>query len=122
MEETILNTNIDKISKKNTKNLILFKEMVKEVLSESTMHGLSKTIKSKSWTLKLMWLVTLTLSICFFTKLSANSVSNFLSYEVTTKIRRVYESPTIFPTVTICNKNKFTTVYFYNYLFFTDHL
>jgi hypothetical protein len=83
--------------------------IIQEVLSDSTMHGLPNVINSQSLVLKLMWLAFLIASIGFFTKFSYNSVANFLNYEVTTKIRRVYESPTVFPTISICNKNKFTT-------------
>ena len=90
-------------------NLSLFKEIVEDVLSNSTMHGLSKVIKAKNWSLRIMWLVCLFVGMGSFAKFSLNSVSDFWDYEVTTKIRRIYETPTIFPTVSICNKNKFTT-------------
>ena len=76
--------------------------IIQEVLSDSTMHGLPNVINSQSLVLKLMWLAFLIASIGFFTKFSYNSVANFLNYEVTTKIRRVYESPTVFPTISIC--------------------
>jgi len=94
---------------KRLKNVFLFKEIVHDVLAESTMHGLSKAIKAKHWLLKVTWLAFLATSMGFFAKFSLNSCSNFFDYEVTTKIRRIYESPTIFPTVSICMKNKFTT-------------
>lgn len=84
-------------------------KIILEVLSDSTMHGLSNVINSSSVILKAMWFLFLITSLGCFTKFSVNSVANFLDHEVTTKIRRVYESPTIFPTVSICNKNKFTT-------------
>ena len=95
--------------KRRLKNILLFKEIVHDVLAESTMHGLSKAIKAKHWLLKVTWLAFLVTSMTFFGKFSLNSCANFLDYEVTTKIRRIYESPTIFPTVSICMKNKFTT-------------
>ena len=84
-------------------------KIVGNVLSNSTMHGLSNVINSKSLILKIMWLTFLILCITFFTKFSLDSIADYLDYDVTTKIRRVYESPTIFPSISICNKNKFTT-------------
>ena len=102
---SILKRNREKQHTSNTKS----HKIIREVLSVSTMHGLSNVVNSSSVILKIMWLAFLITSIGFFTKFSLNSVGNFLAYEVTTKIRRVYESPTTFPTISICNKNKFTT-------------
>ena len=40
----------------------------------------------------------------------------YLQYDVTTKTRIVYETPTEFPQVTLCNLNMFTTKYGYTLL------
>ena len=108
MEEYNLDIYTNKPQNK-PRNASVFKEIVIDVWGTSTMHGLSKVIKSKSWSLKIMWLLCLFIGIGSFAKFSLNSVSDFLDYEVTTKIRRIYETPTIYPTISICNKNKFTT-------------
>jgi hypothetical protein len=87
----------------------LDKKVIKNVLSRSTMHGLSRILKSHSTLLQLMWLLFLLTSVGLFIKFSLNSISNYLDYEVTTKIRKNYEMTSTFPTISICNKNKFTT-------------
>ena len=89
--------------------LKLDKRVIKNVLSRSTMHGLPHIIKSRSTLLQLMWLLFLITSIGLFVKFSLNSIFNYLDFEVTTKIRKIYETPTTFPTISICNKNKFTS-------------
>ena len=115
IEELTLHMNNKKASKfrkkhaSSSENLMLLKKIIRDVLSNSTMHGLPNVIMSQSWSLKVMWFVFLFTSIGLFVKFSHKSISDFLDYEVTTKIRRIYETPTIFPTVSICNKNKFAT-------------
>ena len=85
------------------------KKVIKKALSRSTMHGLPHIIKSHSSLLQLMWFLFLMTSVGLFVKFSLISISNYLDFEVTTKIRKIYELPTTFPTISICNKNKFTT-------------
>jgi hypothetical protein len=113
MEEIESEKTNKSICSKNTQKKRILKrrsvKIVENVLSNSTMHGLSNVINSKSLILKIMWLTFLILCIIYFTKFSLDSVADYLDYDVTTKIRRVYESPTIFPSISICNKNKFTT-------------
>ena len=41
----------------------------------------------------------------------AGSVMSFLDYEVITTSRTIYEMPTQFPKITICNRNRFQTKY-----------
>ena len=94
---------------KNEKKIFLLKEVTEDVLSNSTMHGLSRIIKAKSWIIKFIWIVFLVSSICWFISYSIESLYDYLDYKVTTEIRTIYETPTIFPTVTICNKNMFTS-------------
>jgi hypothetical protein len=46
----------------------------------------------------------------------AGSVMSFLDYEVTTTSRTIYEMPTLFPKITICNRNRFQTKYALDFL------
>ena len=92
---------------KEKQNFALLNEITTEVFSNSTMHGLSRIIKAKSWIIKFIWIVFLLTSTgCF---INYSSMYVFFDYKVTTEIRTIYETPTIFPTVVICNKNIFTT-------------
>ena len=92
------------------KKVSLIKEITAEVFSNSTMHGLSRIIKAKSWIIKLIWAVFLITSIFCFVSYSIESLYDFLDFKVTTEIRTIYETPTIFPTVTFCN-SKLILVY-----------
>ena len=87
----------------------LIKEISVSVFSESTFHGLSRVIKANTCLIKFVWLTFLLLCICLFAKFAINSFANYFEYRVSTELRTIYETPTIFPTVSICNKNKFTT-------------
>ena len=110
-EESNLYETTASISKTDQKQekFALIKEITTEVFSNSTMHGLSRIIKAKSWIIKIIWITFLLTSIGSFVNYSIESLYDFLDYKVTTEIRTIYETPTIFPTVTICNKNMFTT-------------
>ena len=44
------------------------------------------------------------------------SFISYFAYEVITTSRTVFETPTMFPKVTVCNINPFTTEYAYNFL------
>ena len=43
-----------------------------------------------------------------------NSIFNYFSYKVITTTRTIFEMPTLFPKVTFCNLNKYTTEYGFN--------
>jgi hypothetical protein len=91
----------------NEKKLALLKEITAEVFSNSTMHGLSRIITAKSWIIKFIWITFLISSIGWFVSYSIQSLYDFWAYKVTTEIRTIYETPTIFPTITICNSRLF---------------
>jgi hypothetical protein len=95
----------ERVEKRNMfhKKVSLIKEITAEVFSNSTMHGLSRIIKTKSWIIKLIWGLFLITSICCFMSYSIESLYDFLDYKVTTEIRTIYETPTVFPTVVFCN-------------------
>ena len=44
------------------------------------------------------------------------SFMSYLAFDVTTKSRTVLETPTLYPKVTVCNLNIYTTEYAYNFL------
>ena len=50
----------------------------------------------------------------FASNLVIQSILTYLSYGVSTTSRIIYENPTLFPKVTFCNVNQFTTEYAYN--------
>jgi hypothetical protein len=84
---------------------------------ESTAHGIPNMISNKVWPFKLMWIVCFLASCggCGF--LLHKSVNDYLAREVVTTIRKIGETPTIFPTVTVCNTNLVVNQKMHHYVF-----
>ena len=91
------------------------KEIFLEQINASSCHGLSNIFRNDLIVLKLMWLIVWLCGmalLCFFTLIGFN---DYFKYDVNTKTRHVYE-PQIFPKVTICNQNQFTTNFSIDFL------
>jgi len=74
-----------------------------EILEKSVMSNAGYAVesfarKTNFMIVRLMWLLSLILtsSVCFY--LIAKSATNYLNYEVVTKINVINEEPSIFPT------------------------
>jgi hypothetical protein len=98
--------NIKKIRKSKDinsrkRNVSLVKKIIIEVFSKSTTHGVQKIIQSKVLILRIMWILFLFLSSLLFGTMTLFSKLDYSKFEVTTKIRTIYERPTLFPTVTV---------------------
>lgn len=75
----------------------------------STAHALPKLANTSSiLPLHLMWIFFSILSVSFFSYLSIKNLMDYLTFDVTTKINIINESPIVFPTITICNINPFS--------------
>ncbi len=72
---------------------------------ETTAHGIPNMISNTMWSFKLMWIVCFLASCAGCAYLLYKSTKDYLDYEVVTTIKKISESPTIFPTVTLCNRN-----------------
>jgi hypothetical protein len=107
-----------KNTKKEEKDLRskIIKEFIKDNLANSQTHGIPKIIKEENKLVKLMWIVCVIISAITCIALVTINIMDFLRFEVNSKIRVIHELPTIFPTVTICNKNMFTTDYSVQFL------
>ena len=62
----------------------------------------------------LLLFVLVTSALASFTVVQ--SCVSYFSYQVTTNARTIYETPTLFPKITICNLNMFTTQYALDFL------
>jgi len=110
MEENKNNpTNANKIP---TYEIILDKAK-KNIFNELTQASI-KILQSPHLALKIFWIVSILLALAFCSLLVVKSITEYLSYQVTTNMRMIYENPTLFPKVTICNKKSVTTEYGYN--------
>ena len=96
--------------------LIIFKNITKEVLLNSTSHGIPNILRSNIIVIKLVWSFFLLASTALCSFLIAQSIMNYLSYDVNTKIRKIYEKPALFPVISICYKHKYATDYAIEFL------
>ena len=88
-------------------------ELIRHAIKESLYNSISQAcikIVHTPFRLVQLYLIVIILfvaSVCSF--LVVESILTYFSYEVTTTTRHLYETPTLFPQVTICNNNIFTT-------------
>ena len=83
-----------------------FKLFLVDFLTDSTTHGLSHMFRTEHSIIKLMWFLLFVASIVVTSYLVCDNVLDFLSYDVVTQISIIYESPTLFPTITLYNLNR----------------
>lgn len=100
-------------------------EVVRDCVSESTAHGITYVFKRDEWYVKVLWLIVTLASTGVGSWLVGKSILDFLTYDTVTKAQTIFETPTLFPTVSICSQNMFTTddgyAYVANYLFDNDY-
>ena len=87
----------------------MIKSTLIETLLNCTAHGIPNVLRTKFALVRVIW----TLCLLIFTGLTSwlilLSIFNYLSFEVSTKTRIFHERPTVFPTVTVCNANIFSS-------------
>ena len=83
--------------------------IIKESLESSSIHAIPNIIRNKNSIIKLIWFLCFIISTSVCIWFIINSINDFLKFEVTTKIDVVYQTEVIFPVVSICNLNPFTT-------------
>ena len=73
----------------------------------STIAGVSRTVKSKSYVKKLYWITLFLVGVYFTIITTYNVFDDYFLYEVRTSTDLSYETSIPFPAVTICNQNRF---------------
>ena len=76
----------------------------------TTAHGIANILRAKNKLLKVFWILFLLLATLTSIYLIIRMVSSYLDFEVVTKTIMVNEHSVEFPTITICNKNLFSTL------------
>ena len=102
-----------KESKKSLKEIL--KETIESLDTPST-KALIKIIVTPHFFLKLILFLFLIGTSGYSSYLVIQSIINYFNYDVTTTSRTIYEMPTLFPKVTFCNVNSYTTQYAYDLL------
>lgn len=96
-------------SSSTNKKLDVLKEIFLKWSLKSTCSAYASIFKAEKFYLKLMWSISLVVSLSFCCLAVIKSILAYLDYEVITKIRLIEERPMIFPVVSICNLNPFIT-------------
>ena len=98
----------------NRKNLI--EKILSTNLNNELAQAAMRLFKSEFKSIKCVISLFLTFSICLSAYLTIQTLLSYLSYEVITTSRTLFESPAIFPKITFCNLNAFTSEYSVEYL------
>ena len=110
-----IENNIDRPTNKFEHELII--PLIKETLYNSTAQTIIKICQTKHQILKFFLLIFIltTSGICAY--LIVDCIMTFLQFNVITTSRTYFETPSLFPTITICNYNIFSTDFAYNFLY-----
>jgi hypothetical protein len=95
------------VAEKNKPNE--FSELLKDWLRFSKTHGLDRLVLTKKPLLRLIWLLSLIASFGLCSFLIARIVTDYLRFEVKTRIREVYSEQMPFPKISVCNYNPLIT-------------
>jgi len=92
------------------------KSLIKETLYNSTAQAIITIIETRNIPLKCFLFICVILSSGLCSYLIIELIMGYLTFDVSTKYRTYYENPALFPKVTICNVNPFTTQYAMEFL------
>jgi hypothetical protein len=92
----------------------MIKENLKEVLYNSLAQATIRLFLTPHIIHKLFLVIFILCSSSMASFLVIQSIIQYYTYGVSTTSRNIYETPTLFPKVTLCNYNRFTTKYSFN--------
>jgi hypothetical protein len=90
------------------------KGLLNEDLSDSVVHAFRKIIHAPHIGIKVFLLVFIVATIGTASLLVIQSIMTYFAFEVSSKTRTIYETPTLFPKITFCSINAVQTQYAYN--------
>ena len=89
------------------------KNLLRDILYNSLAQAVIKLILTPHVVLKIFLIACVLASTGLASYLVIEAIMTFLEYGVSTTSRIIFENPTLFPKVTFCNVNWFTTEYAY---------
>ena len=92
------------------------KSLIKETLYNSMAQAIIKILETPNFLLKVFLLACVILSTSLCSWLIVKLILDYLSYDVTTKLRALNDTPVLFPKITICNLNPFTSEFALGFL------
>ena len=116
-DENVLEETKSNVSEKSPKR---FMDVLKDNLTCEMYHAFLEVFDSQHYIIKLHLALFLIVSYGLASYMTIQLIMSYFNYGVTTSIRTIYETPSTFPKITICNLNPFTTETAYNYFRSTD--
>ena len=92
------------------KNATMYAEVVDNMKSLK-IDGIPNIIKSRFLCMSIVWLCALLVCLCVCVWLIVGTFNQYFANKVTTTTRHVDERVSVFPSVTFCNMNPFSTAY-----------
>ena len=106
------NNDTKKYSKANRRaHYAQIKALLRETLTNEAVQGFLKIFFASHLAVKLFWTLSLLVANGLCAYLVVQTVLAYFSYGVSTTSRVINENPALFPKITICNNNQFTTAY-----------
>jgi len=94
----------------------LIHQAIRERLYNSIAQAFLILNKTPHYSIKLFLVFSLCISSATTTYLIIQSFVDYFKYEVSTTTRTIFEIPSVFPMVTICQSSPFTTMYAFKFL------
>ena len=95
---------------KSSRNFAQVKEIFFGWSQSVTYHCFPKIFKENIHiSVRLIWAMVFFSFLCFTFFVLIQNIITYFEYNVTTNVQLIFERPALFPTVTICNSNPFTT-------------
>jgi len=91
-------------------------KLLHESFTNSLTQAIIKLLSTPYTLLKIYLFLNVFGAIAIASYMVLQSVMSYLTYEVITTSRTVYEKPTTFPKILICNQNMFQTEYAYDFI------
>ena len=80
----------------------------------STVHGVSRIVKTDHYLVKLVWTVMILVSVSFGVYNISETINDYYKFNVITHVERVDLKEVIFPGITICAKSYYNMSHFKN--------
>ena len=115
-EETHLKLNFKQLHDETNKptNTLAFQESIKHILLTPLVKAIVKIVLTQYVILKVFLALFVLGSTGLASYLVIEIIMDYLSFEVITSTRTIFENPTLFPKITFCNSNKYATQYAFN--------
>lgn len=92
-----------------SKKCEMIRNKIYEYANDSTTHSVPHIFKRENPLIKTFWIICFLASTAACSFMITLSIMNYFRYETVTKAETVFEIPTPFPVVSICNVNSLTS-------------